>query len=1004
MTMREQRRAIDDASDGGVSHAGEGEEQIRLRLLGPVVLQGRDGGPRLGGPQLRLLLGLLALSPGQVVPVAELVDALWEQSPPPSARASAQILVTRLRKVLAEVPGYALDRYGDGYRLQVSPDLVDVHQFRSLARLARRVRDNEEAIAVLDRALRLWQGPALADVAMTATVETIRAGLAEEHLSAVQDRFDRLLAAGRHAQAAAEIPLMLARHPLAERLAGMLMLAWYRSGRQDEALRVFRNLRARLAGELAVEPGADLQHLHQQILSGDPALLVADQPGRDNGAAVAGASRHHEPGTGPGPEPAMQIPAIRLGGRPESPPVNGKDRPAAAQAATALAVPRQLPAAPGSFAGRRQELASLTELLDDGAGGGPVIVTVSGAPGTGKTALALHWAHQVQQRFPDGQLYVNLRGFDSSPAPVAPGEAIDGLLESIGVAASQIPARVDSRAALYRSLLAGRRLLVVLDNARDEAQVRPLLPGSGTCLVLVTSRNELTGLVAAEGARPVRLDVLTETEARQLLAGRLGARKVTAEADAAAELASMCAHLPLALAIAAARAAIRPAVPLAALVGELRDTRDRLGALDVGDEATNIKAVFSWSYRLMSEPAARMFRLLAAHPGPHISAAAAASLAAVSAQSAGAALAELTRAGLAQEQVPGRYSLHDLLDDYAAQLGDQAEQRSALQRALDHYVHSARAAVGLAYPAHRQIAVAPPGPDSTPECLADAGQARKWLQAEHQVLLAACTAAADSAFDVPAWQLPAALGPHLAHRGFYLDLARTQQTALTAANRLRDEAAQASALLSLGEAMVHLGSPQDARGHLEDSLRLYRKLGDQSGQAHCHCAMSRLAESQGDHTRSLYHARHALRLYRALADLTGEATALNAVGWDNALLGKTERALSYCTKALRLHRDSGNRFGEAITLDSLGYSHHQAGRHSRAVEFYQQALDAYADTGDRYYRAHTLIRLGEAHMAGGTPREAHDNWQEAATILDELDHPDARTAWARLKDAAVAPS
>lgn len=1002
MTIRAQGYAVDGASARDVPHAGDGEQQIRLRLLGPVTLQGCDGGLRLGGPQLRLVLGLLALSSGQVVPVADLVDALWEQSPPPSARASVQILVTRLRKVLAAVPGCVVDRYGDAYRLQMSPDLVDVHQFRSLAGLARQLRDNEEAIVVLGQALRLWQGPALADVAMTATVEAIRAGLAEEHLSAVQDRFDRLLAAGRPAEAAGEIPLMLAKHPLAERLAGMLMLAWYRCGRQGEALQVFRDLRARLAGELAVEPGADLQRLHQRILSGDPALLAAGQPGSDNGAAAAGASIHHEPGTGPTLEPAGHIQEIRFNGLPESPPVNGKGRPAPAQAATvqaatALPVPRQLPAAPGNFAGRQRELTSLTELLDGGTGGGPAIVTVSGAPGIGKTALALHWAHQVRQRFQDGQLYVNLRGFDSSPTPVAPGEAIDALLESMGVAATQIPARIDSRAALYRSLLADRRLLVVLDNARDEAQVRPLLPGSGTCLVLVTSRNELTGLIAAEGARPVRLNVLTEAEARQLLAGRLGARKVAAEADAAAELASICAHLPLALAIAAARAAIRPEVPLTALVSELRGIRHRLDALNVGDEATNIRAVFSWSYRLMSEPAARMFRSLAAHPGPHISAAAAASVAATSARSARAALAELTTGSLAQEQTPGRYTLHDLLSNYAAQLGDRAEHHGALQRALDHYVHTARAAVGLVYPAVRQIAVAAPGPDIAPESFARADEAREWLQAEHQVLLAACAAAADSGFDVLAWQLPAVLGPHLAHRGYYLDLAMTQQTALKAANRLRDDAAQASALRSLGEALIHLASSDDAQGHLRDALRLYRKLGDQSGQAHCHCGMARLAESQGDHARSLHHSQNALRLYRALADLAGEATALNAVGWNNALLGNTGRALRYCTKALRLHRDSGNRFGEAVTLDSLGYSHYQAGHHGQAVEFYQQALDAYADTGDRYYRAHTLIRLGEAHMAIGSPRDARDNWHQAAKILDELEHPDARGAWARLK-------
>jgi DNA-binding SARP family transcriptional activator len=988
------------------------EERIRLRLLGPVSLEGRDGALRLDGPQLRLLLGLFALSPGQVVPVADLVDALWEQSPPPSARASVQILVTRLRKVLAEVPGCVLHRYGDAYRLQMSPDTVDAHQFRSLAALARQARDNDEAIAILGQALRLWQGPALADVAMTAKVEAIRAGLAEEHLSAVQDRFDRLLAAGRHSQAAAEIPLMLARHPLAEQLAATLMLAWYRCGRQADALQVFRDMRARLADELAVEPGADLQHLHQRILSGDPALLEGHQLEGNNGATVAVASGHREPGTGPVPELSRHMQKIWLNGQPGSPPGNGDGHlhghghPAVPSSPV---VPRQLPAAAGDFAGRQRELASLTELLDDGADGWPVIVTVSGAPGIGKTALALHWAHQVQQRFPDGQLYVNLRGFDSTPAPVPPGEAIDALLESIGVAASQIPARGDSRAAMYRSLLAGKRLLVVLDNARDEAQVRPLLPGSAGCLVLVTSRTELAGLVAAEGARPVRLDVLTEPEARQLLVGRLGARRVTAEPDAAAELASMCGHLPLALAIAAARAATRPALPLAALVDELRGTRHRLDALDVGDEATNIKAVFSWSYRLLSEPAARMFRLLAAHPGPDVSAAAAAAIAAGPAQQARAALAELARASLAQEQAPGRFSLHDLLCNYAAQLADKAEYNSAARRALDYYLHTAHAAMGLVYPAqrhphHQRVAVEPLGSDSAPESFADAGQAWEWLQAEHQALVAACAAAADGGHDDLAWRLAAVVGPHFAHRGHYADLERSQRTSLMAADRLGDDALRAAALRSLGDALADLGSLEEARGHLHDALRLYRKLGDQYGQAHCHTGLSRVAESQGDYAQSLQHSQHALRLFRALADLAGEARALNAVGWDNALLGNTGRALSYCTRALRLHRDAGDRNGEAVTLDSLGFSHHQAGRHGLAVEFYRQALDAYTDTGHRYFRAQTLIHLADAHAANGTPQDARDCWQQAAEILDALGHPDARSAWARLADAAVTPS
>ena len=312
-------------------------------------------------------------------------------------------------------------------------------------------------------------------------------------------------------------------------------------------------------------------------------------------------------------------------------------------------------------------------------------------------------------------------------------------------------------------------------------------------------------------------------------------------------------------------------------------------------------------------------------------------------------------------------------------------------------------AVGLVYPAACQITIAPPGPDAAPERLTGSGPALAWLQAEHQVLLAATAAAADFGFDDHAWQLAAVLREYFARRGHYVDWATSQQIALAAARRLGDDAAQALALRSAGEALIQLGSWQDARSHLLDSLTLYGKLRDDAGQASCHCSMSQLSESQGDHAESLYHAQHALRLYRAAGDLAGQASALNAIGWDNALLGNNLRALRYCNMALKLHRGAGNRFGEAITLDSLGFCYHQAGRHGQAIMFYQQALSAYTDVDDRYQRAHTLIRLGETHQASGNPQAAHDQWQQAAEILDDLHHHDAEAVQARLQDATVAP-
>jgi DNA-binding SARP family transcriptional activator/tetratricopeptide (TPR) repeat protein len=1012
-------------------------DPIWVRVLGPVGIRDSYAGRRAPGPQLRLLLAFFTLAAGQVVPVSDLVDALWQERPPSSARASLQILIARLRKSLAVVPACRLDRYGDGYQLQIGQDQVDVYRFRSLVAVARQTRSDDDGIDLLGHALSLWRGPALADVPSTPRIDAIRSGLAEEHVSAAQDRYGRLLAAGRDAEAAAEIPLMLARHPLAERLVGMLMTARYRCGRQADALQAFRELRGRLVGELGVEPGAELQRLHQQVLSGDLALAVpADHAGlRQSGTGATRGRRTASPGrpqprvadapeqAGPDgdttrartrddrqpssrPWPAQpgthqQIMAGHAGVEPPSP--NGSGRPAGAQD-TAIPAPRQLPAAPTRFTGRQRELDLLTGWLDTGGTAGPVILTISGAPGVGKTALALQWAQHMQHRFPDGQLYANLRGFDASPAPVRPGEAISGFLESLGVPARQISPRLEAREGLYRSLLADKRILIVLDNARDEAQVRPLLPGSAACVVLVTSRSELTGLVAAEGARPLMLDVLTELDARQLLASRIGAARAAAEADAVSELISLCAHLPLALAIAAARAATRPGFPLSTVTAGLRGARHRLDGLDAGEHAADIRAAFSWSYRLLSEPAATMFRLLDAHPGPDISVAAAASLAAVSAPSARAALAELVKANLLQEQSPDRFTLHDLLRAYVADLCEDNERRSAARRVLDYYLHTARAAIGLAYPTARKMPIAPPDPATAPERLTREDQAVAWLQAEHRVLLAAAGAAASSGLYMHAWQLPAVLGEYLARGGHYLDWAQAQQTALAAAVHLGDRAARACAHSGLGEALIQLGSCTEARDHLHDALDLYRNLGDRAGQAACQCGSARICEARGDHSRALYHAARALRLYRAVGDQVRKAAALNGVGWYYALLGDDQRALSYCGKALELQRETGNRFGEAATLDSLGYCHHQAGRHSQAITFYQQALSAYADAGDRYFRAHTLIHLGETYRASGNPQATREAWQQGLAILDDLHHHDAGPIRAKLKDMIVSTS
>ena len=498
-------------------------------------------------------------------------------------------------------------------------------------------------------------------------------------------------------------------------------------------------------------------------------------------------------------------------------------------------VPRQLPGPVRLFVGRDAELAALTGLLDS-AGSTPAAVMISaigGTAGVGKTALALHWAHQVAGRFPDGQLYVNLRGFHPSGKPMSSAGAIRDLLDAFQVPAEQIPASLDAQAGLYRSLLAGRRMLVVLDNARDAGQVRPLLPGSPGCLVVVTSRSQLAGLAATDGAYQLTLDLLTEAEARQLLVRRLGAARLAQEPEAVAELIALCARLPLALAITAARASSRPGFGLGALAEELADARRRLDALDAGDAAASVRAVFSWSLDSLSAPAARLFALLGLHPGPDVTIEAAASLADISLPQARRVILELADAHLITEHVPGRFSLHDLLHAYTAERAaadsDQGRQ-AALARVLDHYLHTARTAALLLNPARVPVTpsrvpvpLSPPQPGVTPEHLDGQQHALAWLEAERHVLIAVITLAARAGFDTCAWQLPWAMSNFLDRRGYWQDSATVHSTALHATTRLGDTAAQTAIRRQLAHACIRLADYDQAGAHLTHCLKLYQQ-------------------------------------------------------------------------------------------------------------------------------------------------------------------------------------
>jgi DNA-binding SARP family transcriptional activator/tetratricopeptide (TPR) repeat protein len=947
------------------------EHDIALRVLGPVEVPASRARTSSQPPQQRLLLGMLALRAGHPVPVAELIDAVWDDQPPRSVRGSLQALVTGARRVLAAVPGSRLDRCGEAYRLQVEPGRVDVHRFRSLAATGREAADRRAAVATFDQALALWRGPALADVPCTATVAAARSMLAEERLSVIQDRVAGLLASGMERQAAAELPGLLAEYPLAERLAGLLIVALYRLGQRDGALRVFRVIAGRLNSELAVEPGPELQALHRRVLAGDPDLAAASQP-----AAVAG----------PLDDGAPAWRGAHDGAR---------------------VVPRQLPAIPPHFAGRTEELKALNELVShatDGDGRGAVWV-LAGPAGVGKTTLAVYWAHRVADHFPGGQLYVNLRGFGPEGKPVTAAEALRGLLRAMGVLSAQIPESPDAQAALYRSMLAGKRMLVLIDNAADAAQVRPLLPGPG-CAVLVTSRSQLTGLVATEGAQPVFLDVMSEAEACELLVGRLGAQRVMAEPAAATELAGLCAGLPLALSIAAARAAARPGFTLAALAAELHSDEGRLDALGTDDAGANVREVLSWSYRQLSGPAARMFRLLGVHQGPDISAPAAASLAGVMVPQARRALAELTGAHLLAEYAPGRFGFHDLLRAYASELasadGAAAERDPATRRVLDHYLITANTAYPLLYPARDPLALGEAEPGTVPERVTSRAQARAWFAAEHQALLVAAAQAAAAGLDARAWQLATAMTEFLDREGHWHDLAVTQGSALVVAGRLGDRLGLAHAHHGLALVCMRLRSYDEARAHLERAIEAFVHLGDGASEARSRVFLGTACAEQGRHAAARRHTEHALRLYRDLGHRAGQAHSLHRLGWYAAAAGDYQAALGCCGQALALHRELGNALGEAHTWDHLGYVKDHLGQHDDAVGCYRRALVLLREVSDRSEQASVLTRLGDAHRALGDSPAARDAWQQALAVLDDLHHPDAAQVVSRLDDLAAA--
>ncbi|WP_406387626.1 BTAD domain-containing putative transcriptional regulator [Streptomyces sp. NBC_00887] len=691
------------------------------------ALEVRNEGHRvpLGHPQQQSVLAALLIDANYPVPADQLLHRVWGGDGTARAQTTLYAYISRLRRALSP-HGTRIVRRSGGYVLEVDEAVVDLYRFRRLIRQAAEATDDHAARALFEQGLGLWHGEPLSGL-KSPWLDTVRAQLEAERWAAQLDHTDVMLRTGRHSECLAPLTARADAHPLDERLAAQLLLALYRSGRPTDALHHYQGLRLLLSEELGSDPEPALRELHQQILNSDPQLA-----------------------------PPARAPL---------------------SVARTTPVPRQLPAPPPLFTGRGSELAQLDKLLttESEPGGAVLVSAICGTGGVGKTWIALHWAHGRYEQFPDGQLCADLQGFTPAGEPADPHVVMRGFLEALGVSSADIPTDPQANAALYRSLTTGKRILILLDNAHSTEQVLPLLPGSPTCTVLITSRRQLPALTASHGAAQLTLETLAPAEAHDLLARRLGAEQLTDDPDTVTEILQYCGGLPLAISVLAARLTTSPMLTLTALAAELHQTATRLDALDTGETSADVRTVFASSYLALDDDCARVFRQLAQAPGPDLALPAATSLTAQPPARLRTWLRRLQAHHLVQERSPGRFSCHDLLRAYALELAQTvapaAEGRAALTRVLDHYAHTAYAADRLLLPHRDPIPLAPPAHGALPEELTTHDRAMEWFTNEHPVLTATVDHSVRTGQDARAWQTAWALTTYLARRGRWADIA-----------------------------------------------------------------------------------------------------------------------------------------------------------------------------------------------------------------------------------------
>ncbi len=978
----------DRLRSAGAASAAGGAGPLWIGVLGPLEVRRGDVAVEVRGAGLRCLLGLLAVQPGQVVPRDEIVDVLWQTEPPAGYPNLIQVYVARLRR-LVEPQGErrsgfrVLVRAGVGYRLDLDRAQLDVAAFDALLARARQARAEgrtEMAEQCLGQALACWRGPVLGGIEPRVAQHPQVVALGSRRVDAALGYAE--LAVGPGGRVAGVLRPIAAEEPLHEGLHARLMLTLAADGQQAAALAVFETIRDRLAEELGIEPGAQLRQAQAQVLR-------QDLPG----GARAG-------------DPSEEFEETREWTR-----------------------PAQLPADVAGFTGRTTDLAHLDTLL---AGDPPhtvVISAIDGMAGIGKTALAVHWAHHSAPHFPDGQLYINLRGW-ATGEPLRPIEALAGFLRALGVPADQVPTHLDEAAAMLRSLLAGRRVLMILDNARDAAQIRPLLPGTPGCLVLVTSRDRLSGLVARDGAHRISLDVLTTTEAHALLTHLLGAPRIQAEPPATTNLIRACAFLPLALRIAAAHLLDQPHQSITDYLTELAG--DRLGALELpGDEQAAVRAAFDLSYARLDPATRRLFRLLALAPGPDIAAPAAAALTDTPLPDTRRLLDRLAGAHLLTPTAPARYGFHDLLRVYAterATTDDSPDERhTALHRLYRHYLTTAHTASDLLYPQMLRLPAPPAASGAAPLSFADHDAALAWLDAERATLVAVITHTARHGPYEIAWRLADVLRGYLSyglHTVEWLTAARAAQAAAVADAHPQAQAAaeinlgthhwfrgryheaidhnvralelarradwtpgQAAILVNLGALHGMLGELAQATEHLTGGVALARRIGDVSGQALGMANLGFLWYQRGQLARAADHHDQALALYRKLGSLGGRADTLADLGHVHRMQGHLRHAEDLLRQCLTLHREAGERHDEPGNLGLLAEVHTDAGRLDEALELTRTALGIARETGNRVEETGTLIASATVHQRLGDHTRALEHYRQALRGARDLGYP-----------------